>query len=719
MVDLLKHNQEAYERIKSNFEVGNKTCIVHPTGTGKSYLILKLIEDYKDENKNIIIIEPQKYIFQQLKEKMEKYELPEDRVKFITYSALGRLDIDKLNSLGTPCMVIFDEMHRAGAATWSKGVAMMFDNFPIDCKYIGLSATPIRYLDNKRDMCAELFDGCVASEISLADAIIRRILPLVRYIAGLYSYDNEFEKITRKIQQSCNEETEKQELLQEAKLMKRNLDCSEGISSIFKRYIMNDKGKYVAFCRDIKHLKEMRASLEEWFSKADIQVNLYEVHCKNPEKDAEFQAFKEDTEFAVCLSVAMLAEGLHGIDGVILLRDTISPNLYYQQIGRAFAVEMESVPVIFDLVANCESVMDCSLKNDLIEAINRRDVEKKDRADIDGTNDGKDEITREDIEKFFVFDQVIDAVSAFRSIEERLQGSWELMFDKYCNFYKENGHGDVPNTNEYRKLSIWCKHQRQDFSSRLLKENRENLLNANDFIWDVPKYRFEQNIMRLKKYISDNGQYPKSSSQNKYESNLGYFVSAERTKKRVTKAGNTYPQWKEIIMEEILPDFCWEPLEESFNEFLYYYKDYKKQTNKCYVETNVVFKGYPLGKQYRCIKGSIKKGNLPEYKKQALFEVGINSIDIKDLRYEENWKLLKEISEQKLYLTSTNRIYKGVDVYSWFKGTVQKRIKEGEELSDDKNNIILKVFGSIRPVKGRFKFEYADADTDATDKISS
>lgn len=165
----------------------------------------------------------------------------------------------------------------------------------------------------------------------------------------------------------------------------------------------------------------------KWFAEAGIAVNFYEVHCKNTERDKQFNAFMADDKLAVCLSVAMLSEGVHGIDGVILLRDTTSPNLYWQQIGRVFSVDMDTVPIIYDLVANCESIMECNLKNDLLEAINKRDKDKK--TDIndsvksikDGNlNDNdKKEITKDDIESFFVFDQVIDAVNAFKQIEDR------------------------------------------------------------------------------------------------------------------------------------------------------------------------------------------------------------------------------------------------------------------------------------------------------------
>lgn len=424
--DLKPHNKDTYEKIKNSLQSNNKTCAIQPTGSGKSFLILKLIEDYAEQNRDIIVIEPQKYIFEQLQKKMKKYGLPVEKVKFVTYSALGKLDEEKVNQFISPNLVLIDEMHRAGAKTWKSGLQKMFDRFPKDCKYVGFSATPIRFLDGKRNMAEELFNGSIANEIGLADAILKRILPLPRYIAGLYTYENEVNAITRKIQSSRNTDEEKEKLLEELAIMKRNLDKSKGVSSIFKKYINQDKGKYIAFCRNITHLRQMRTCLEQWFSESELSVNLYEVHCRNPKNDKQFKEFMNDDKLAVCLSVAMLAEGVHGIDGVILLRDTISPNLYYQQIGRAFAVDMDNVPIIFDLVANCESIMDCSLKNDLFVAIEKRGKDKNvdvndSVKDVKNSNCyDKNNITRQDIESFFIFDQVIDAVNAFNDITKRI-----------------------------------------------------------------------------------------------------------------------------------------------------------------------------------------------------------------------------------------------------------------------------------------------------------
>ena len=38
---------------------------------------------------------------------------------------------------------------------------------------LGLSATPVRYLDNQRDMSEELFEACVADSMTLGAGIER------------------------------------------------------------------------------------------------------------------------------------------------------------------------------------------------------------------------------------------------------------------------------------------------------------------------------------------------------------------------------------------------------------------------------------------------------------------------------------------------------------------------------------------------------------------
>ena len=81
-------------------------------------------------------------------------------------------EIDALH----PAYIIMDEFHRAGAEHWGEKVQKLLALCP-DAKLRGLTATNVRYLDNNRDMAGELFDGRIASEMTLSEAIVQGILP--------------------------------------------------------------------------------------------------------------------------------------------------------------------------------------------------------------------------------------------------------------------------------------------------------------------------------------------------------------------------------------------------------------------------------------------------------------------------------------------------------------------------------------------------------------
>lgn len=693
MVDLHEHNQKTYENIHHMYNEGiQRVAVVQPTGSGKSLLMAKLVEDNPDSR--FFILSTSHKINAQFKSKLDEETLK--RIDFNIYCNMPNMKQETMESLH-PDYILFDEMHRALAKEWSKGIKILLEMYP-NAKILGLSATPIRYLDRCRNVVNELFSDNLACDMSLSQAILDGILPMARYVCGVYSFQKDAESLNKKIEKSYNSEKEKKELMKKLKVLKENLDKANGVVDIFKKYVVSGNEKFVVFLKNTKHLREMKPVIEKWLIDAGFSVRLYEVHSKNIDKDKEFQAFTEDKGEGIvklCLSVNMVTEGIHGdIDGVIMLRDTISPNMYFQMIGRAFACGKKTIPLIFDLVANSQFISDAvdNFPNELRGEIEKRKEECE--------KEGKEYEVGFDVDEFIVMDYFMDVVSGFKEIEGRLQSDWDAMFQEYCKFYEENGHGDVPKTEEYRKLSNWCKHQRQNLSDGILKEEHKKLLNKNEFILDVPKYRFEKQIMDIKDFILKNRRYPKTGSKNKYESNLGYFVSAERTKKRQSeKEENVYPEWKLQIIDNIIPNFCWNPLEESFNIFLRFLTEYIKETGKSYVEKNVIFKGYKLGKQFRILKDSYDKGSLPDYKKDALLKLGVTFEDLKDIRYRNNWELLKECVNEGMVLSSCNRKYKNIDLYSWIKGTVKKHITEGEKLSERQKELIHKAFLWRRKVK--------------------
>ena len=85
---LYSHNLKAYEAVKAHYAEGNrKACVVHATGTGKSYIIAALAEDYE----RVLLVAPNDYVLDQVRKNAES------KIQYVTYAKL-MTDAKKRNS---------------------------------------------------------------------------------------------------------------------------------------------------------------------------------------------------------------------------------------------------------------------------------------------------------------------------------------------------------------------------------------------------------------------------------------------------------------------------------------------------------------------------------------------------------------------------------------------------------------------------------------------
>ena len=192
MIELFSHNEKAYIEATHMLAETNRAAIIHSTGSGKSFIAFKLCEDNPD--KTVCWLAPSVHIFdtqiENLKRATKGY-CPQN-IKFFTYSKLISMTDEEINEIA-PDYIILDEFHRCGADEWGKSVWKLLENYS-EVPVLGLSATSIRYLDHQRDMTAELFNGNIASEITLGEAVVRGILNPPKYVVALYSYEKDMKK---------------------------------------------------------------------------------------------------------------------------------------------------------------------------------------------------------------------------------------------------------------------------------------------------------------------------------------------------------------------------------------------------------------------------------------------------------------------------------------------------------------------------------------------
>ncbi len=542
-ISLFNHNQAAYESAVKMLSTSGKAAIIHPTGTGKSFIGFKLCEDNSEAQ--VCWLSPSEYIFETQLENLRKAAdgyMP-GNIEFMTYAKLMKLGDAELNKI-QPDYIILDEFHRCGAEMWGQGVERLLKTYP-NSKILGLSATAVRYLDNCRDMSDELFDGNIASQVTLGEAIVRGILKAPKYVLSVYSYKTEYEKYRLRV------ESAKSGAVHDAgekylEALRRAIEKSEGLDEIFAKHMTSKDGKYIVFCANYQHMQEMRDKVSDWFKLVDKNPNLYFAYSESSETDAEFSRFKADdsNHLKLLFCIDMLNEGIHidDVDGVILLRPTVSPIVYKQQIGRALSASNRKNPIIFDIVMNIENLYGIGAIEDEMQV-----------ATAYYRSMGLDEEIVN--EHFRITDEVRDCAELFERLNETLGASWNLMYESAKNYYLQNGDLEVPKryvTENGYSLGAWINTQRLVFNGKTdgnINDEQIDLLNEIGMRWEsVRDISWERNFSAANKYYEENKNLLVNSNENRYCGvALGRWISQLRAYRK-NGVQNAYLTDKRIKM---------------------------------------------------------------------------------------------------------------------------------------------------------------------------
>ena len=502
--DLRPHNRYTYKEVKAVLENKNRVAVPNATGTGKSFIILQILFDYR--YKKSIVLAPTNEILDGLK-KLAPWSIT--NCKFYTYSKFFALySKGKLEELNID-LIILDDMHRAGALNWGKAVKYVL-NKNNNSKIIGLSATPIRFLDNNRDMINELFYGSSTTPISLSEAIVRKILPMPIYVSAMYDLDKEIEKKLR-LMKSLNISLEdKRKYIEELNVYKGKWERESKIENIIKKHLPKSKKlKFIIFCENNKHLIKMKDEVNKWFNSAlDNKFNIKSfvitsINKRSKENLAKFESENNDNELKLLFAISKLNEGIHirNITGIVMLRNTKSPSIYYQQLGRCLTTDsVDENPIVFDFVDNIDNLELVNFRKNLEEAklfnnVYRRQIGLQD----------------EDI-RLCLYEEHEEVILELKNIERKITYNWEESFESLLKFKEINGHLNVPKNDEYLRLYSWISLQRTLYKRNILNEDFISKLNSIGFIWDINIYKYRENYKKYEELII-----------NSYEREISYY----------------------------------------------------------------------------------------------------------------------------------------------------------------------------------------------------
>lgn len=401
MSNLYPHNQKVFNKVVEAFKMVNKVAVVQATGTGKGFLAAEFINTIF-KGKITLILAPNKDILVNYNKNFGI--LKNGYVIVLTYPSLlslykgGKIEGISYEFLKNKVdFLIVDEFHRTGAEQWGKAVCDLISALDSKSKKIlGLSATPIRYNDNTvlkkdfltpeekqelsimRNMADEIFEGNVVYGLSLEDAVYCNVLPEFVYVLLNYGYDDEIEQFVenfKEIESSYGADSVAVKKYRKYidELMK--FDSSDkNVRKQVKLYTadIGENQKWIVFCNSTSQLEEIDDSISVWFNKEinkfgsnfeldTSKISLYSVSSNqsDPENIANLEAFYNNKGgIHVIKCINKLNEGAHvsDITGVFMMRRTLSPIVYLQQLGRALSSGKKGNPIIFDLMNNIENV---------------------------------------------------------------------------------------------------------------------------------------------------------------------------------------------------------------------------------------------------------------------------------------------------------------------------------------------------------------------------
>ena len=607
MISLYDHNQAAYEAAVELIRETGKAAIVHPTGTGKSFIGFKLCEDNPD--KTVCWLSPSEYIFKTQLENLRKSGAePPKNIVFFTYAKLLTMTEADMAEI-QPDILIADEFHRIGSLHWGLAFHKLLQSYP-DVQVLGLSATNIRYLDNQRDMADELFDGNIASEMTLGEAIVRGILDPPKYIMTVYSYSSDLERYSRRVK-SIRNQSQREAAEEYLEQLRRALEMADGLDVVFDKHMTERTGKYIIFCMSKEHMDEMIDRSTEWFHRVDKAPHIYSFYSEDPSASESFDAFKADidnTHLRLLYCIDALNEGIHveNVSGVILLRPTISPIIYKQQIGRALSTSTGKEPVIFDVVNNFAGLYSVgAIEDEMAQVIQYYDFLGE-----------SDKVVND---RFRIIDVVENCRKLFNELEGMLSASWEFMFSEAKKYYEENG--DLLPTVGYitengAQLGKWLVTQRLNYRKKSgISQARIDKLNSIGMSWQTLHERqWEEGFALAQEYHDRYGDLdPAHGMPNK----LSDWLIRQRQKQRDGEL--TDEQFEQLSALHMVWEF-----EDRWEQKFQLAKAYFEENGNLDIPaTYTTEDGVCLGGWYRGVRNQYRTGTLTTERKEKLESIGI------------------------------------------------------------------------------------------------
>ena len=294
-----------------------RLLVVAPTGSGKTVLAVRMLGGAVSKGMRALFIVHRRELVKQSVEAFNAGGVPCGTISagfpyqpgLPVYVASIQTMIRRLHTLGDVNLCIWDEAHHLSASSWHRAFSYLKDSW-----HIGLSATPARtdrkglnrYFDEMvmGPSVHELIDLGFLSQYDYYSVDLNISLDNIKMIAGDYS------------------KPALSELMDQPTITNRAVD----------EYIrLADGKKFLVFAVSVQHSNH----IVEQFLSHGITAKHVDANTHQNERDEAIKALSEG-RINILSNVGLFGEGvdLPSLDGISILRPTMSLSLYLQMCGR-------------------------------------------------------------------------------------------------------------------------------------------------------------------------------------------------------------------------------------------------------------------------------------------------------------------------------------------------------------------------------------------------
>ena len=444
-ITLNAFNTQAFQAAARELEQTGRAAVLHPTGTGKSCIAWNLIRHHPQMPFLWLAAGPERLALRQAELTRYAGSLPAN-VRFCDCSQLANATPEQWVALGSthPGCILLDCYSELSAVCWARTVQPLLRLCP-QARVLGLNAPgaqpPCR-------AAQELFSGHVVSEVTVAQAMARGVLPVpAGYAALLWPQEAEMELLAARIKNLCLPRGEKTFRMQYEGLS-WSMRQVENPTVLLPRLLTDTNGHYLALLESAEYAAQIGPRLRELLQTADAAVRFYEADHACFADSAAVQAFRADTapgpKVLLCINAPGVQQALGQLAGILLVRQTAEPTAFKQMLCRAFAASGgQSVPV-FDLAARFDGLGNGrTLQHDCTEAMTRAGI----------TAPG-----------FRQEKPMQQSYRLYRRLRREMEARWDLFARAAAEAARKEGTLELPRTyqtDDGLRLGRWLEVQRQ------------------------------------------------------------------------------------------------------------------------------------------------------------------------------------------------------------------------------------------------------------------